>query len=90
MSGTAIPSGPPIPYAAFARGLGPRTTVVAPPARPGQAPRVQVDPGHPDEVYLRLLRINHGRENHTEAEWAALIEGYRNAPAHPADPRYVR
>ena len=84
------PKGPPIPYVAFARSLGPSVAVVAPASRPGQAPRVAVTPGHVDEVYLKLLKIKHGRENHTEVEWRKLIDDYRKAPAHPADPNYKR
>jgi hypothetical protein len=84
------PKGPPIPFVAFAKGLGPSVAVVAPATRPGQAPRIVVTPGHADEVYLKLLKMRHGRENRTEAEWRKLIDGYRHAPAHPADPNYER
>lgn len=54
------------------------------------APRERVQAGHPDEVYLRLLRRDHRMERHTEDGWRGLIDRYRNLPAHPHDPRYVR
>jgi hypothetical protein len=42
-----------------------------------------VTPGHPDEIWLKLLRIRHGAERHTHAEWASLIDAAREEPAHP-------
>lgn len=86
----SAPVGPTMPFAAFAASLGPQASVVAPATRPGQVARVRVDPGHPDEVFLRLLRNRHGRESHTHADWMALIERFRNEPAHPSDPNFAR
>lgn len=37
-----------------------------------------------NEVWGHHLRIVHGRENHTPADWRALLEGHRNTPAHPS------
>ncbi|MDA8249174.1 MAG: hypothetical protein M0Z28_08340 [Rhodospirillales bacterium] len=38
--------------------------------------------GTSDEVYTKLLRIRHGMEKHTTAEWRALIDAARREPAH--------
>jgi len=85
---------PPVPLSVFATSLRPR---VVPLVRNGRTvvgrsgrPAVQVLPGHEDEVWLRLLRINHASEKHTLAEWSALIDQYREQPAHPADPRMTQ
>ena len=37
----------------------------------------------PDEVWSRWLQMQHGAENHTPTEWRAIIDQYRNLPAHP-------
>jgi hypothetical protein len=42
----------------------------------------------PDEVYITHIRIRHGRENHKPSEWRAVLEKYRNEPAHPLHPQY--
>lgn len=47
------------------------------------------EPGHPDEIWLNMLQARHGSERHSTADWFALIDQYRNLPAHPADPDYV-
>jgi hypothetical protein len=39
--------------------------------------------GTRDEVWVRLLQQQHGRENHTQDEWKGLIDRYRPLPAHP-------
>ncbi len=76
---------PLIPLRAFAETLRPRAAQRYPNGRVAK-----FDPGHPDEIWLKLLSIRHGAERHTRAEWFAIIDGHRNQPAHPADPRYVR
>jgi hypothetical protein len=42
-----------------------------------------VAPGHPDEIWLRLLKVRHGTERHAVAAWSALIDEMRDEPAHP-------
>ncbi len=78
---------PQVAFAAFAQTLRPRRITV-PPARgaTGRAavPQVRIEPGHPDEIWLKLLGMRHGREKHTPAGWRALIDGYRGQPAHPS------
>ena len=46
--------------------------------------------GHPDEIWLKVLQVNHSGERHTSAEWFAIIDEYRGQPAHPADPKFKR
>lgn len=38
--------------------------------------------GTSDEVFSRLLRIRHGVEKHTTAEWRALLDAARREPAY--------
>ena len=84
--------GPPVPYASFAAGLKPRSV---PLVRNGQAvvqngrQLMTAAPGHPDEVWLKLLKIRHGGEKHTVQGWNALIDAMRDEPAHPSDPRFA-
>ena len=40
--------------------------------------------GKPDEVYGRLITLEHGRKKMRAAQWPAVIEAYRRMPAHPA------
>jgi hypothetical protein len=37
--------------------------------------------GSDREVYARLLRVRHGAEKHTVAEWHALIDSLATEPA---------
>lgn len=74
-----------IPLRTFAEMLRPRAAQRYPNGR-----IAKFDPGHPDEIWLKVLKINHGNERHTRAEWFAIIDGHRNRPAHPADPKYAR
>ena len=67
---------------ALPRRPGPRRGVAA------AKPVMDVVPGHPDEIWLKLLKLRHGTEKHDSAGWFALIDNYRGEPAHPADPRY--
>lgn len=46
--------------------------------------------GHADEIWLKVLEVNHSSERHMPAEWFKIIDGYRHQPAHPADPKYKR
>ena len=39
--------------------------------------------GTPEEVFTKLIKIQHGREKHTISEWHELIEALRHVPAHP-------
>lgn len=36
-----------------------------------------------NEVWISHMRVEHGRENHKPDEWHALLDTYRNQPAHP-------
>jgi hypothetical protein len=36
-----------------------------------------------DEVWIKHMQIEHGRENHTPTEWVSLLDSYRKHPAHP-------
>ncbi len=36
--------------------------------------------GTADEVWSLLIKQLHGTENHTPAEWKALLDGLRNQP----------
>lgn len=67
----------PVPLPVFARELQPRAEPHPVTGKP------QLVAGHADEVWLKLLRVNHGNEKHTLAEWRALIDNYRGEPAHP-------
>lgn len=82
----------PIPLAAFGALLRPQLTAtqVVQNRRPGSPPHtIRVySAGHPDEIWLKLLEVRHNNERHTEQEWRALIDKYRDEPAHPADPNY--
>ncbi len=71
---------PPVPFQAFAATL--RPPLRRDPAS-GQVLGV-AGPGHADEIWLRWIGRMHGRERHTLAEWSALIDGYRDEPAHPS------
>lgn len=42
-----------------------------------------------DEVWLALMQTQHGRENHKMPEWSAMLDGYRDHPAHPEHPDFV-
>lgn len=42
----------------------------------------------PDEVYLSLMQVNHGRENHKPSEWRGILDSYRSQPAHPDHPGF--
>ena len=78
---------PPIAFAAFAATLRPRRVPLVRNGRPvvvnGSA-AMTVVAGHPDEVWLKLLKIRYGTERHSEAEWWVLIDGMREEPAHPS------
>lgn len=88
---TGAPAEFAVPLATFAATLRPRNsdslTLRGSRGRPG-ASVFRLVPGEPDEIWLKLLQINHKAERHTMAEWYALIDTYRNQPAHPADPRF--
>jgi len=78
-----------VPLRVFAATLGPRVThrqVII-----GGVPRMvaaTASAGHPDEVWMKLLSMRHQNERHTMTEWQALIEKYRDEPAHPLHPRW--
>lgn len=42
-----------------------------------------------DEVYVGLLRAQHGRENHKISEWKALLDQKRDTPAHEHHPNFA-
>ena len=78
---------PPIALATFATALRPRRVPLVRNGRPvvvNGAQVMTVTEGHPDEVWLKLLKIRHGSERHTEAEWRAMVDGMRDEPAHPS------
>ncbi len=81
----------PIPLATFAATLRPRLVETRPVRIRGVAAgTIPIHtPGHADEIWLKLLQMNHKIERHTEAGWHKLIEKYRHMPAHPSDPNYV-
>ena len=82
----AAPVEPPVAFDAFAATLRPRRVPLTRNGRPVVRQGVAVmtvAAGHPDEIWLRLLRIRHGAERHAPAEWSALIDGMRDEPAHP-------
>lgn len=80
----------PVAFSVFAATLRPR---IMPLVRNGRTvvrngrPVQTVRAGHPDEVWLRLLRIRHGAEKHAPAGWQKLIDAMRAEPVHAADPR---
>jgi hypothetical protein len=88
----AATPGLPVAFATFAASLRPRAVPLVRNGRPvlfrGRQAQTAL-PGHADELWLKLLRIRHGVEKHTAADWHALIDAMRDEPAHPSDPRYV-
>ena len=75
----------PVALAEFVASLRPQVSETYPNGRPKK-----YSMGHPDEIWAKVLKINHSGERHTPAEWFAIIDGHRNRPAHPADPKYRR
>jgi len=41
-------------------------------------------PGAPDEIWLKHIKKLHGNEKHTPSGWKAVIDSYRDKPAHPS------
>ena len=81
----APPAEFPVTLSAFATELLPRTVPLVRngvPVMLGGRPAQQAVPGHPDEAWLKLLKINHGLERRTPAQWRALIDSYREQPAY--------
>ena len=82
-----------VAFATFAASMQPRrvpfTRNGAPVVHRGRTLMTMI-PGHPDEVFLRLVRIRHGGEKHDMAGWRTLIDAMRVEPVHPSDPRAVR
>jgi hypothetical protein len=77
---------PLISFAAFAATLHPRRVPLVRAGRPvvrAGTVVMTVAPGHPDEIWLRLLKVRHGTERHAVAAWSALIDEMRDEPAHP-------
>ena len=82
----AAPVEPPVALAVFAATLRPQRVPLVKNGRPVVRQGIvamTVTPGHPDEIWLKLLKIRYGAERHTSAEWSALIDGMRDEPAHP-------
>lgn len=79
-----------VPLAVFAATLRPRVTATRTISsrRGAPLPVPVVEPGDPNEIWLRWLQTTHGAEKHTLAEWKKLIDDYAGQPAHPADPNY--
>lgn len=76
----------PVPLSVFAASLSPRTVPLLRGGRPVVFKGRHVmtaTAGHADQIWLKLLKINHAFEKHTPAEWNALIDTYRDQPAYP-------
>ncbi len=90
------PAQAPVPLKTFVASLRPQkigSRTITPRRRGVSGPPQVVDifgPGSPQEIWAKLLEINHGNERHTMDEWHKLIEDYGNQPAHPADPHFVK
>jgi hypothetical protein len=75
----------PVPLSAFAATLRPRRV---PLTRNGKTvvfkgrPVMTATAGHPDEIWLKLLKLRHGTEKRTHAQWRAAIDALRNQPAY--------
>jgi hypothetical protein len=41
-----------------------------------------------DEVWLTLMRVEHGTENHKISEWVSMLDKYRGQPAHLEHPSF--
>lgn len=67
----------PIAFKAFAATLGPQVTKRDKEGRPAA-----IAPGTADEIWLKWIKINHGKERHTVSQWRALINNYRDQPAY--------
>lgn len=67
----------PIAFATFAATVGPQVA-----KRDNFGRAVQIAPGTADEVWLKFIKIQHGKERHTPTEWRALIDQYRDQPAY--------
>jgi hypothetical protein len=84
-----------VPLDAFASTLNPQITgykTIFPRVGNQNLPPQQVpilSSGDPNAVWIKLLRINHGAERHTLADWAALIQQYENQPAYPGLPPFT-
>jgi hypothetical protein len=81
---TSEDTGLPVPLAVFAREVGPSVSYRQVRVRGRTAMLPVVVPGTPDEIWLKMLAVRHPNERHTLAGWRALIEKYRDEPAHPS------
>jgi hypothetical protein len=85
----SAPAELPIAFGVFAATLRPRRVPMlrngAPVTFKGRVV-MTVTYGHGDEIWLKLLKINHGGEKHTPTEWSALIAAYGSQPAYPGMP----
>lgn len=50
----------------------------------------EMQPGEPDEVWIKLMRIKHRMERHSITDWRKMLDRYRDEPAHPTHPDYTR
>lgn len=81
MSGSTTARGSdefPIAFREFAASLRPQ------PVRDARGRAIGYTAGQPDEIWLKMLGVAHGTEKHTSREWNALIDSYRDKPAHPS------
>ena len=75
----------PVPLSVFAVTLRPRRV---PLMRNGKTvvfkgrPVMTATAGHPDEIWLKLLKLRHGADKRTHAQWHAAIDALRNQPAY--------
>lgn len=82
--------GLPVPLSAFAREVGPSVSQRQVRVHGRTVTLPMVTPGTPDEVWLKLLAVRHPNERHTITGWRALLDRYRDEPAHPAHPGWNR
>ena len=83
---TGAPIDHPVPFRDYAKTQRPKEVAMVKAGKPVMfkgRPVKTMTPGEPNEIWLKLLKINHGTEKHTLAEWDGLIDTYREQPAHP-------
>ncbi len=65
----------PVAFSVFAATLRPQV-------KADRNGRRMLAPGHPDEVWIKFIKMNHGSEKHSILDWNALIDSYRHQPAY--------
>jgi hypothetical protein len=80
----------PVPFKVFAAAHSPRRVPFMKNGRQvifKGRPVYAMSAGSPLQIWLKLLKMNHGTERHTMADWEGLIQEYLNKPAHASDPK---